>query len=273
MPRATSFAAPVFATLLAVCAGAGAAQLPKQIDAAVREGAKVVRTFPAASGLKGWVLSRNGRYSLVYSTPDGKTLLVGELIDNDSGTSLSDQYYAKYVPQPDPEALYGRLERSKFIAEGTLKSPKSVIYVLFDPNCPFCHLAWKALQPYERAGLQVRWIPVAYLMASSPGKAAAIMEAKDRSAALRENEENYDLSRHQGGIEALASPSASTLRQLRANGELMRAFGANGTPTLVRKDAQGKIRVNVGMPRLSRLAGITGLPEQSEDDPSLARFR
>ena len=273
MPRATTFAAPVFATLLAVCVSAGAAQRPKQIDAAVREGAKVVRTFAAASGLKGWVLSRNGHYSLVYSTPDGKTLLVGELIDGDSGTSLSEQYYAKYVPQPDPAALFGKLERSHFIAEGTLKSPKSVIYVLFDPNCPFCHFAWKALQPYERVGLQVRWIPVAYLMQSSPGKAAAIMEAEDPGAALRENEEKYDVARHQGGIAALSDPSAGTLRRLRAHNELMQAFGASGTPALVWRDAQGKIRVSVGMPRLSRLPDITALPAQPEDDPSLARFR
>jgi len=273
MPRATAFAAPVFATLLAVCAGAGAAQLPKQIEAAVRAGAELVRTFPAASGLMGWVLSRNGRYSLVYSTPDGKTLLVGELIDSDSGTSLSEQYYAKYVPQPDPEALFGKLERSRFIAEGTLKSPRSVIYVLFDPNCPFCHFAWKALQPYERAGLQVRWIPVAYLMQSSPGKAAAIMEAGDPGAALRVNEGKYDIARHQGGIEALASPGADTLRQLRDHNELMQALGASGTPALVWKDTQGKVRVSVGMPRLSRLPDITGMPEQPEDDPSLARFR
>ena len=251
---------------------AAAEPLPKQIEMAVRAGAKVVTTFSAASHLKGWVLSRDGQYTMVYSTPDGKTLLVGELID-ESGNSLGEQYLAKYVPRPDPAALFDEVERSRYIAEGSLKSPKSIVYVLFDPNCPFCHLAWKAFQAYERVGLQVRWIPVAYLMETSAGKAAAIMEAKDTRAALRENEEKYDLQRHQGGIRGLSTPSANALRQLQVNGALMHRLGVSGTPALIWKDGQGEVHVKVGLPRLSELPAITGLPEQAEDDPALARFR
>jgi thiol:disulfide interchange protein DsbG len=39
------------------------------------------------------------------------------------------------------------------------------------------------------------------------------------------------------------------------------------------KDGHGKVNVKGGMPRLSELPGITGLPEQKNDDPQLARFR
>lgn len=272
MPRAGLLLTFAFAFLSLSRSVAGAEPLPRQIEMAVRAGAKVVTTFSAASQLKGWVLSRDGQYTMVYSTPDGKTLLVGELID-ESGNSLGEQYLAKYVPRPDPAALFDEVERSRYIAEGSLKSPKSVVYVLFDPNCPFCHLAWKAFQAYERVGLQVRWIPVAYLMETSAGKAAAIMQAKDPRAALRENEEKYDLQRHQGGIGGLSTPSANALRQLQVNGELMHKLGASGTPALIWKDAQGKVHLKVGLPRLSELPAITGLPEQAEDDPALARFR
>jgi len=148
-----------------------------------------------------------------------------------------------------------------------------VIYAVFDPNCPFCHLAWKALQPYEKAGLQVRWVPVAYIKQSSFGKAAAILEAKDRLAAFRKNEVGYDMQTHDGGIAPLANPSAAALRQIQSDNELMQKLRADGTPALVWKDRHGKVHLKVGLPRLSELPAITGLPEQAETDPDLARFR
>ncbi|MGC2520684.1 MAG: hypothetical protein WA373_16435, partial [Burkholderiales bacterium] len=66
----------------------------------------------------------------------------------------------------DLPALFSTLEKTDAVAEGAA-SPKRTLYVFFDANCWYCHLTWKALQPYERAGLQVRWVPVAYQKASS----------------------------------------------------------------------------------------------------------
>jgi len=48
----------------------------------------------------------------------------------------------------------------------------------------------------------------------------------------------------------------------------MERFGAPGTPALVWKDSAGKVRVKIGMPRLSQLPAITGLPAQKNDDPA-----
>jgi thiol:disulfide interchange protein DsbG len=272
MSQARTLATLTLALLMGTSLGARAEDYPKQIEMATQGGGKVVQTFQAASQLKGWVLSKGGRYTLVFTTPDGKTLIVGELID-DSGKNLTAEYARQYLPKPDLAALFPELEHSANLVEGARKSPKSVIYVFFDPNCPFCHLTWKALQPYEKAGLQVRWVPVAYLMQTSPGKAAAILEAKDRTAAFRQNEEKYNEERHEGGIDPLSKPSANTVRQLQANNELMQKFGAFGTPALVWKDSQGKIQMKSGLPRLSELPAITGLPEQAETDPGLAKFR
>ena len=42
----------------------------------------------------------------------------------------------------------------------------------------------------------------------------------------------------------------------------MNKFGAPGTPLLVWKDVQGNVQINVGVPRLSELPVITGLPLQ-----------
>jgi thiol:disulfide interchange protein DsbG len=272
MSQARTVAALTFAFLSGASLSARAEDYPKQIEMAIQGGGKVIQTFQAASQLKGWVLSKGGRSTMVFTTPDGKTLIVGELID-ESGKNLTAEYAHQYLPKPDLAALFPELERSAYALEGPQKSPKSVIYVFFDPNCPFCHLTWKALQPYEKVGLQVRWIPVAYLMQSSVGKAAAILEAKDRTAAFRQNEEKYNVEKHEGGIDPLSKPSENSVHQLQANNELMQKFGAFGTPALVWKDGQGKIQMKSGLPRLSELPAITGLPEQAETDPDLARFR
>lgn len=172
----------------------------------------------------------------------------------------------------DQAALFAKVERTDAVIEGPATT-RHVLYVFFDANCLYCHLTWKALQPYEAVGLQVRWIAVAYQQPSSAGRAAAILEAPDRVAALRLNETRYDASRFDGGITPNADVPKSLAAQLAANTALMHAFGAPGTPLLVWKAPNGTIRYRIGVPRLSELPSITGLPKQSIDDPELAAFR
>ncbi|HEX6795113.1 MAG TPA: thiol:disulfide interchange protein DsbG [Casimicrobiaceae bacterium] len=169
------------------------------------------------------------------------------------------------------DALFAQLGKADAVVQGA-GSARHLVYVFFDANCFYCHLTWKALQPYVKAGLQVRWVPVAYQQPSSVGRAAAIMQAPDRVAALHTNETRYDASKFDGGITPLAQVPKALVAQLRKNTELMRAFGAPGTPLMVWK-AEGEVRFKVGVPRLSELPAITGLPEQRVDDPELAEFR
>lgn len=264
----TALALAAFAT---ITFNAQAEDIPKQIQGIVDNGAKIIKTFPAASKLKGWVISKDGRYTIIYSTEDNQTLLAGDLIDS-TGINLTEQYAELFIPKPDLTPVYSALEKSTYIAEGVQKDPKAVVYAFFDPNCPFCHFAWKAFQYYEAAGLQVRWIPVAYLMETSTGKASAILQAKDRLAAFTENEQKYNLKNHEGGIKPVKANAASN-KQLQANSEFMHQLGITGTPAIVWKDAQGKIQLKGGMPLLHELPNITGLPEQTINDPELARFR
>jgi thiol:disulfide interchange protein DsbG len=170
------------------------------------------------------------------------------------------------------EALFARLEKADAVQEGA-KDAKRILYVFFDANCLYCHLTWKALQPYEAAGVQVRWVPVAYQQPSSAGRAAAIMQAADRVAAMRRNELGYDAAKFDGGIEPATNVSKALAAQLEANTRLMREFGAPGTPAMAWKDDGGNVQFKVGVPRLSELPHITGLPEQAIDDPALAAFR
>jgi thiol:disulfide interchange protein DsbG len=103
-------------------------------------------------------------------------------------------------------------------------------------------------------------------------KAIEIMVAKDKTAAFRKMEESHGKSWSPSPSSSESSNQA-VAAQIRANGELMERFGIAGTPGVVWKDRQGKVKVKGGMPRLSELPAITGLPEQKIDDPALAKFR
>lgn len=245
---------------------------PPPIKAAIKSGMHVVKSFPAVSGLKGWVLTKDGRYTVVFTTPDQKTMIIGMLVD-ETGANLTASYGQKFIPKPDYAELFSKLESTGYITEGQTKHPKSIMYVFFDANCIFCHLTWKALQPYEKVGLQVRWVPVAFLKPTSLGRAAAIMEAKDPAAALRDNESRFNTATEDGGVDPINRPAKSSLTHIDSNGKLMSLFGGNGTPLLVWKDKGGAVRTRDGMPKLSDLPGITGLPEQAINDPDLARFK
>lgn len=148
------------------------------------------------------------------------------------------------------------LQKAKWIAEGSVH-PRHIIYVFVDANCPYCHELWHALRSYYQQGLQVRALLVGVISASSPGKAAAIFDARNPSAALRLNEVRWgDGPDHGGGIAPTAHPSARDLRDLAHNEALMEAFQLNGTPGLVFADAEGRIYVLSGLPAKKELPRI-----------------
>jgi thiol:disulfide interchange protein DsbG len=132
-----------------------------------------------------------------------------------------------------------------WIAEGN--GPR-LVYIFFDPNCPFCHKLYQEARPWVgRDGLQLRWIPVGILMPSSAGKAAAILEAKNPLAAFRENEEKFGSAPKFGGI-AESLPSPETEQRLRRNAELLEQSRMPGVPAMLFREASGKIRIVDGVP-------------------------
>jgi thiol:disulfide interchange protein DsbG len=249
-----------------------ATDLPAPLVTAKNAGMQIVTQFSAVSGLTGWVLSQGGQYSVVFTTPDKQTLIAGALIDP-RGKNLTAVYGDKYIPKPEYSSLFPRLTNAASITTGTLVNPKSTVYVMVDPNCIFCHLVWEGLKPYEAAGLQVKWVPVGFLKPTSATIAATMLAAKDPAAAFEQNETGFNDATETGGLAPMANVPPALAGKITANTQLMGAFGAHGTPTLVWKDAKGAVQVKNGMPRLSELPGITGLPAQVETSPDLARFR
>ncbi|MBC8737292.1 thiol:disulfide interchange protein DsbG [Paraburkholderia sp. UCT31] len=270
------FALAAIAALVATAAVAQAAPaasgVPKALSLVTQAGMKIERPFPAPAGLTGWVLSKGGQYSIVYTTADGKYVLAGALID-EAGKNLTADHNAQYVPKVDYGQYWSQLEKSTYIAEGA-KNPKTVVYAFMDPDCIFCHLTWKAFQSYEKAGLQVRWLPMGFLKPDSAGKAAALLTSAHPDAALAEHEHKFQPQTESGGIEPMATIPADIQAKLDANQKLMATMGFNGTPAIVYKDARtGKVFGKGGMPSLNDLPAMLNLPEQQITDPELLRFK
>lgn len=272
--------------------------LPASIARALDQGMQLESQFTAESGLTGWVLSRDGEYTLVYTTPDQRSLISGALI-NDAGQNLTEQYAREYFPKPDIALLDGATyisegkaddqslpdsatseasdESSEGVGDMTAEQsteaavspvPTRTLYVFFDPDSPFCQSIWKALRPYAGQGTEFRWVPVAFLTPQSREKAAAVLQSSQPGKALASSMQHFGEAE-----QPTASVKDTSRRQLQNNMKLMQRFGIQGTPGIVWVDETGVLQVRSGMPRLSELPLITGLPEQPQTDPELYRFR
>ena len=156
----------------------------------------------------------------------------------------------------DPQ-LWQRLSQAAWVEEGA-HNPQHLFYVVTDANCPYCNELWQKLQPFYGQGLRVRYVMVGILSDSSPGKAAAILEARDPVAALDQDETGYgklsaDLG---GGIRPLAKPKPRTLAALKNNERLMRDLGGQGTPMLIYRDSKGELHVIQSVPPMAALPVI-----------------
>ena len=228
--------------------------IPAPLVLAVQTGLKIVQRFPAADGLTGWVLSRGpGQNMVVYSTPKADVVIAGNMLDA-KGRNLSQEYLDKYAPKVNYAQYWDKVQASTYFKEGARGAAvTSIIYAIEDPNCPFCNLAWKSLQPYEQKGLQVRWIPVAFEAKDSMNKAAAILEAKDPAKAnaawhARFEQPDPALSNYR--------PSAAVEAKIKDNLKLMSAMGLGGTPSFLWKDKTGKVSAISGMPSPEQLGAL-----------------
>ena len=131
------------------------------------------------------------------------------------------------------DAVLAAAPQATWIAEG---EGRRAVYIFFDPNCPACQLLYRNLRTLiEPHDLQIRWIPVAVVNATSPGKAAAILQAPDPLTALRYNEEHYRGETYSGGIEE-DIPTTETEQTLRANERLFNRLDIPVVPSMLFED-------------------------------------
>lgn len=153
------------------------------------------------------------------------------------------------------QSLLNDIKQATWIRDG---KSAHLIYVFFDPNCPYCHKVYEILRPQvQRGEVELRWIPIGKLMVTSLGKAAALLEDKDPTAALARNERNFSQATGSfGGIEEEPLPREDTLRRLKANHDLLQRSGNDGVPALLYRTKEGKANLLVGAPPAATLEAV-----------------
>lgn len=251
------------AALLMGLAGCSQAQSPKAPDAAKpaaaaktgdypavlkgiqKHGFEVVGEFDGPGGLRGFAGVVGGQQpAAAYVTPDGKHVVVGSLFDA-NGEDVGAAPLEKLAAKPMSEKMWNKLDASAWVRDGRADAPR-VVYAFSDANCPYCHRFWDAARPWVDSGkVQLRHIMVGVIREDSPAKAAAILTAPNPSAALLENEHNFD----KGGIKPVAKLTPEVANKLDANQELMIEMGFQGTPGILFKDDKGMLQRRSGMPQ------------------------
>ena len=179
------------------------------------------------------------------------------------------QALEKMVSKPMTDSVWGRLQSSRWVADGSDKAPKTV-YVFTDLNCPYCNKFWSDARPWVDTGrVQLRHVIVGILTPTSPGKAAALLTEKDAAAVLASYERGQVAGTKKAmtsgrphplsddGMKPLASVPPAIQRQLDANEKVMTDLGLRATPAIVWRNDMGTVQMRTGIPD-EALAAIFG---------------
>ncbi|PLC50879.1 thiol:disulfide interchange protein DsbG [Pollutimonas subterranea] len=231
---------------------AQATDKPPVIEALEDQGVTFKQEFDAGEGVRAFAGIVGDSPIAVYVLADGNAVSGTRL--NAKGEPIDHATLQSLVAKPISDQAWADLESATWVLDGKADAPR-VIYTFTDANCPYCHLFWEAARPWVDAGkVQLRHLLVGLIKEDSPTKAAAILGASDRSAALRENEVKYD----QGGITPAKSVPEDVQRTLDDNQMLMLSMGFRGTPGIIVRDGEGLIQKYNGMPQQGVLAEVLG---------------
>jgi thiol:disulfide interchange protein DsbG len=230
-----------------------AEELPQAIKMIEKKGARIVGSFDAPDGLRGYAAQYQNRGMTLYLTADGKHVLVGSLFDA-QGKDLSREPLQKLVYAPMAKEVWAKMEKTNWIADGKANAPRTV-YLFSDPNCPYCNMFWEQARPWVDSGkVQLRHIMVGIIREDSPGKSAALLSAKDPEKTLHTHEKAGPAST----LKALDKIPAEIQAKLDSNMALMEELGLSATPAIFYMDKDGELQQQQGAPSPEMLGEILG---------------
>jgi len=234
--------------------GANVPAAEKLIQTLTNHKVTIEQHFNAADSLMGFVVKENtanGPKAIFYTNDEGNVLIAGNLLTLVHGrpTNLSAQIFMQKIESKASIKAFQTIEQTHYFTQGSNSAPHK-LWVVADPNCIACHMAYEALQPKIKSGqVQVRWILVAFRKPSSAGKAYAIWATKDPVKSMMINEQLFNVSTEEGGIQPLINPTAEMKSDLKENMVFMLHNEIAETPTFFYKTKTGETRVMGGLPR------------------------
>ncbi len=208
----------------------------------------VLTQFNAIGDLEGYVVqsTQNNSQNIIYMDKQQHYIISGTVLAAD-GTNISAQNYQTYIAPQSASLAFNYLSNISYIQQGSANAPHQA-YIIFDPNCIYCHRLFDSLQPFiQKGSLAVRWIPVAFLKSSSSGRAYAILSSKNPLAMLIQNETNFNENTEDGGAPPLNSPSSAVAQQLKNNMAFLTETQISATPAILYKSKEGIANLISGM--------------------------
>ena len=247
----TSFAAsvkPVVNTSMHQAKTDAARNLVKKT---LRGNASIQKEFNAIANLKGFVVGANGSsvpQDIIYADKQGGYLVIGNVISA-KGVNLTRQFTTTYITNVIVPKAFAAAGKSNWFLVGNKNAPHKA-YMIFEPNCSACHMAYESMKPMIDSGrLAISFITVAFLKPDSAAKAAAILDAKSPSQALLKDESGFDMRTESGGIAPVKTVSAAAKAKLQANIKFMQMYRFNSTPVVLYKTTGDAYQMTMGFPR------------------------
>ena len=143
------------------------------------------------------------------------------------------------TPRTDtPRTVWDQLGHATVIEEGKAGTP--LVYIFFDPYCPYCHQQWDALRKKVSAGaLRVRWVLVAVLTASQANLGVV--------GGLLADPRPETLAGWMRARRVRADTSEAAKRALGLNMALFQALGVPSVPASIYKDQTGRVVRKAGV--------------------------
>jgi len=155
-----------------------------------------------------------------YATKDGRYVVLGNLIDTSTRTSLTDARRRELV-----SARLAKLDPNQMIVIGPDK-PKRTLTVFTDVDCPWCARLHKDVPELNKAGVRVQYLfyPRAGLNSETYKRSVAVWCAKDRVKAI-------GIAKSGGKLDMKDCPNP-----VKEDFMLGHQLGVEGTPTMFLDD-------------------------------------
>lgn len=152
----------------------------------------------------------------------------------------------KYVSGYDRGAVERALREVPWFQVGVKEAP--ALYMVVDPQCPFCHAAWQRLQPYVYGKkLQLRIIMIAGLKGSMP-QALSILSRQNPGEAWLTGEGSVDNFTVAPPPQPDSQQYQNAQKYLDMNAGFVRTFGITSTPTLMYFGKDERLYSSIGLP-------------------------
>lgn len=204
---------------------------------------KVVHSQALSDGITAWVIEKNQKRIIFYTSPNYELLISGQVwnaktklnisktlakhvqnseqpllqkmqnstLNNVGPTNLlaSSQINKINVNTPTPESIL-MLDQLSGVKENK-QNPRDTLYIVIDPRCPYCQKTYSQSRDYIANGKSIKWIPAIVLGQSDKALEAAsyLLQTSNATVALE------DVLKHKKWATTIAS--SNTLKSLQRN--------------------------------------------------------